>query len=149
MNQAQMFIDEMHSGPKKGTFGYQFYQHMKVTDVEFPEGVVGKVIISFTMPPHMINGHGVGHGGALATLCDTIPYVAIHGFDNRPLVTAKLNTEFLNQTPIGSELRMESTVHKLGKNNAYADFVLINPESKQILVKGSGIFAFVEYKPKL
>lgn len=117
---------------------------MKVEDVEFSEGILGKVSISFKMQPHMINGHGVGHGGALATLCDTIPYVAIHGFDSRKLVTAKLATEYLEKTPIGVDLLMESVVFKIGLKNAYADFTLINPETKKILVKGTGIFAFIE-----
>eukprot|EP00347_Sterkiella_histriomuscorum_P006806 403351360 len=148
IEQAQSFVDEMSSQKNLTTFGYQFYKHMKVVDVEFIKGVLGKVFITFRMQPHMFNGHGVGHGGALATLCDTIPYVAIHGFDNRKLVTAKLTTEFLNQTPMDVDLMMESVVFKIGLKNAYADFTLINTQTKEILVKGSGVFAFVEM-PKL
>ena len=122
---------------------------MKVEHVEFPVGVVGKVFISFKMQPHFRNSLGIVHGGAIATLCDTIPYVAIHGFDNRKLVTAKLVTDFLNPTPIEGDLMMESVVHKLGLKNAYADFTLTNPRTKEILAKGTGIFAFVEMPPKL
>eukprot|EP00347_Sterkiella_histriomuscorum_P024510 403330860 len=129
-----------------GNYTGQFMKNLTVKDIEYEQGILGRVTFDYNMSTHMINGHGVGHGGALATIMTVIPIIAMKGFDSRRAQSQKLTTEYLNQTPLGKDLQIISTIHKIGRRNAYTDCVLVNPSnpSNKYLVKGTLMASFVE-----
>ncbi|CDW87906.1 UNKNOWN [Stylonychia lemnae] len=133
----------------KNTFGKQYHDIIDLIDVKLDEGYVGVVHFKVKMPKFMVNGFGVGHGGALATLTDVLPLFAINGFDQRPVLSLKLTTEYLNQTPLEQDLLAIVRIHKIGKNAAFTDTTLINPQNNTRLVKGTLTISFVENRPKM
>lgn len=87
--------------------------------------------------PNSINPHGNVHGGALATLADTVAGSCACSRGGR-CVTANSTMEFLRPAN-GSTIFCEATPKKLGRSLSVIQVVLTNDAGKEI---ASGTFTF-------
>ena len=72
--------------------------------------------------------------------------MAVYAFDKRPLEPIKLVVEYLNLTPLGSELKVRTKVLKLSKRLAFAESRIINPKNELVLFKGGSVLGFTDEK---
>ena len=68
----------------------------------------GRVRISMTVRPEMVNGHGLCHGGIIFTLADSAFAFACNSH-GEPMVAAGASIEFLAPTPAGELLTALAT----------------------------------------
>lgn len=86
--------------------------------------------------PDSINPHGYIHGGAMATLADTVAgCCACSGGGN--CVTASSSMEFLR--PAQGDLFCEATPKKLGRQLSVVQVIITNAEGKTV---ATGTFTF-------
>eukprot|EP00347_Sterkiella_histriomuscorum_P007786 403347568 len=123
------------------TFGRQFQALLNLTDVQYADGIVGKLIFHITIPETMRNGMGIGHGGAMASLLDDSTWAAAYAFTRREVFSVKLICEYLNPVEINKECIFEITVNKISRNLAFADAIIKDAKTHKPLVKGSNVMA--------
>ena len=70
---------------------FSIYNHVKVTGVFDDGSAEGELIIH----PDTLNVHGIVHGGALATLADTVGGWAVYVATGKPCVTVNYAFSFL------------------------------------------------------
>ena len=92
--------------------------------------------------PNSINPHGMVHGGALATLGDTVGGSCACA-DGRRCVTAGSSMEFLRPAT-GSKIVCEATPKKLGRNLSVIQVVLTNDQNKSVATGTFTFFMFSE-----
>ena len=92
--------------------------------------------------PNSINPHGMVHGGALATLGDTVGGSCACA-DGRRCVTAGISMEFLRPAT-GSKIVCEATPKKLGRNLSVIQVVLTNDQNKSVATGTFTFFMFSE-----
>ena len=61
---------------------------MKVEEVTFEEGILGKVMISFDVPERFDDGTGFAHSGAMSVFGDLAPFIAVFCFDQSYYITS-------------------------------------------------------------
>lgn len=88
-----------------------------------------------TVTPELCNKSGNLHGGAAATLLDTLTSTAFltiakEGFLDAGHVSRALNTTYLRPVPVGSVCRVECEVVAAGKNTAMARGVIYSADGK-------------------
>ena len=92
--------------------------------------------------PNSINPHGMIHGGAMATLADTVAgCCACSGGGS--CVTASSSMEFLR--PAQGDLFCEATPKKLGRQLSVVQVIITNAEGKTV---ATGTFTFFMAGPE-
>lgn len=92
--------------------------------------------------PNSVNPHGTIHGGAIATLADTVAgCCACAGGDS--CVTASSSMEFLR--PARGDLVCEATPKKLGSRLSVVGFAITDAGGKTV---ATGTFTFFMFKPE-
>jgi acyl-coenzyme A thioesterase 13 len=89
----------------------------------------------FTVTPDLCNKSGNLHGGAAATLLDTLTSTALltiakEGFLDAGHVSRSLNTTYLRPVPVGSVCRVECEVVAAGRNTAMVRGVIYSADGK-------------------
>lgn len=92
--------------------------------------------------PNSINPHGMIHGGAMATLADTVGGCCACSTGGN-CVTASSSMEFLR--PALGDLFCEATPKKLGNKLSVIQIVITNTQGKAV---ATGTFTFFMERPK-
>ena len=111
---------------------FSYENGILLTDVE-PEYARGEL----TVGPNSINPHGNVHGGALATLADTVGGCCACSKGGR-CVTANCTLEFLRPAT-GSKIVCEATPKKMGRTLSVIQVVLTNDQNA---VVATGTYTF-------
>ncbi len=90
--------------------------------------------------PNSLNPHGMIHGGAMATLADTVGGCCACS-TGKVCVTASSSMEFLR--PAYGDLTCEATPKKLGNKLSVVQVVIRNGEGKAV---ATGTFTFFMYQ---
>lgn len=98
--------------------------------------------LRLTVTPQLLNGMGILHGGALATLVDEAMGLAIHqAAPGRRFVTADLHVRYLNPGMPGTVSAVARVV-RLGRRLAVAEARV--SQGEQLLAIATGTWASVE-----
>jgi acyl-CoA thioesterase len=76
--------------------------------VEITDVAPGRVTVSMTVRPDMVNGHGMCHGGVIFAFADSAFAFACNS-RGEPMVAAGASIEFLAPTPSGERLMATAT----------------------------------------
>ena len=120
---------------RPGQFSYE--NGIRVTHVE--PGLARGVLHA---GPHSVNPHGMVHGGAMATLADTVGGCCACSTGNR-CVTSTSTLEFLR--PAQGDLFCEATPKKLGRKLSVIQIVITDTRGKTV---ATGTFTFFMTKPE-
>lgn len=115
---------------------FSFENGIQVTQVE--PGLARGVLRA---GPDSINPHGMVHGGAMATLADTVAGCCACA-QGGSCVTASSSMEFLR--PAVGDLFCEATPKKLGKKLSVIQLTITNTAGKAV---ATGTFTFFMEKP--
>ena len=127
MSFAQSILDHVNQPHQ---FSYE--NGIIITHVE-PGLVQGEL----TVGPNSVNPHGTVHGGALATLADTVGGCCACS-QGGSCVTATCTLEYLRPAT-GSKIYCEATPKKAGRSLSFIQVVLTNEEHA---VVATGTFTF-------
>lgn len=92
--------------------------------------------------PNSVNPHGMIHGGAMATLADTVGGCCACSRGGQ-CVTASSSMEFLR--PARGDLFCEATPKKLGRQLSVIQIVITDTRGKTV---ATGTFTFFMHKPE-
>lgn len=92
--------------------------------------------------PNSVNPHGMIHGGAMATLADTVGGCCACSRGGQ-CVTASSSMEFLR--PAQGDLFCEATPKKLGRQLSVIQIVITDARGKTV---ATGTFTFFMHKPE-
>ena len=111
---------------------FSFENGIRVTQVE-PGYAFGELVVG----PNSINPHGNVHGGALATLADTVGGCCACS-KGGSCVTAGCSMEYLRPAN-GAKIFCEATPKKLGRTLSVVQLVLTNDQN---MVVATGTYTF-------
>ena len=95
---------------------------MKVKEVQFERGIVGRVIFETVFPTEFKNRYGEQtHGGAIAAIIDSTSWAASTAFTCKQLHSVKIVSEFLTIIPIGKTLLIEAQINKISENLVFTE----------------------------
>ena len=114
---------------------FSYENGVTVTHVE-PGRAEGVLVIG----PNSINPHGNVHGGALATLADTVGGCCACS-EGGSCVTANCSMEFLRPAS-GARIYCEATPKKLGRTLSVIQVVMTNEEQKVVATATYTFFMF-------
>ena len=80
---------------------------MEILDVK-----AGRATLSMTVKPHMVNGHGIAHGGFIFLLADSTFAFACNSHNERA-VAAQCNISFIKPGKLGDTL--VATAHEISR----------------------------------
>src|SRR3569833_3734231 len=86
----------------------------------------GHATLTMTIQPHMVNGHGIAHGGFIFTLADSTFAFACNSYNERA-VAAHCNISFIRPGKLGD--RLEATgreISRSGRSGIYDIRVTVN-----------------------
>ncbi|CDW88127.1 UNKNOWN [Stylonychia lemnae] len=132
---------EDHQTENQPSYGRQFQQLLKLQEVRFEEGIVGKLIFTINIPKSLKNIFNITHGGAVAAIIDDSTWAAVYAFTGKYMYSMKLINEFMSGVPIEKDLLLEVQVNKFNKNLAFSEAVIRDPKTKSPLVKGGNVMA--------
>ncbi len=99
--------------------------------LEFGEVTPGEAKVHLTVTPHMLNGHGVCHGGLIFALADTAFAFACNSL-NRQAVAMHCSISFIEKVTAGSRL----TAHAVGRaeygRNGIFDVSVVDDHGVQV-----------------
>ncbi len=79
----------------------------------------GEATMAMTVQPHMVNGHGLAHGGFIFTLADSAFAFACNSFNDRA-VAAHCAVTFIRSGKLGQRLVAEArVVSRSGRSGIY------------------------------
>jgi acyl-CoA thioesterase len=79
----------------------------------------GRATLTMTIQPHMVNGHGIAHGGFIFTLADSAFAFACNSHNERT-VAAQGNITFIRPGKLGDRLIAEAReVSRSGRSGIY------------------------------
>eukprot|EP01018_Ginkgo_biloba_P001705 Gb_24977 [translate_table: standard] len=83
----------------------------------------GRILCTFKVPSHLVDGDGEMRAGALATLIENIGGSAIISSDGRSQITVDLSISFLSSAKVDDELEIDARVcgHKGGLSTAVVE----------------------------
>jgi acyl-CoA thioesterase len=87
---------------------------MEILDVK-----AGRATLSMTVKPHMVNGHGIAHGGFIFLLADSTFAFACNSHNERA-VAAQCNISFIKPGKLGDRLVATATeISRTGRSGIY------------------------------
>lgn len=104
-----------------------------------PEGALGEL----TVTPEVLNPRGIVHGGALATLADTVSGAAVGTITGHSCVTASYGMSFLRPAS-GSKITGKATPEKVGRRICVMHVDLTNDRGEKV---ATGEFTFCVMEP--
>ena len=79
----------------------------------------GEAVLTMTVKPHMVNGHGIAHGGFIFTLADSAFAFACNSHNERA-VAAQGNISFIRPGKLGDRLvAAAKEVSRTGRSGIY------------------------------
>ena len=93
----------------------------------------GSAVLSMTVRPNMVNGHGICHGGMIFTLADTAFAYACNSH-NVATVAAAASIDFLAAGKLGDTLTAEAIEINLGRRSGLYDIKVTNQDGRLIAV---------------
>ena len=96
---------------------------VQVLDLRLESAGSGRAVMRMPYRPHVTNGTGAVHGGAIVSLCDTCFYDALASISGRDqdTTTASLACAFLAPALAPHDLVAEATVLKGGRRIVYGE----------------------------
>jgi len=85
--------------------------------IELLEVRLGYSKVSMVVAEHMVNFHGIPHGGAIFSLADAA-FAAAGNSHGQVAVALNVNISFLAAVPVGARLIAEATEENLGRRTA-------------------------------
>ena len=104
-----------------------------------PEGALGELPVT----PEVLNPRGIVHGGALATLADTVAGAAVGAVTGHTCVTASYGLSFLRQAT-GSKIMGKATPEKVGRRICVMHVDLTDDKNTKV---ATGEFTFCVMEP--
>jgi len=87
--------------------------------MEILEIKAGKAVLAMKILPHMVNGHGIAHGGFIFTLADSAFAFACNSHNERA-VAAHCNISFIRPGKLGDRLIATATeISRSGRSGIY------------------------------
>ena len=87
--------------------------------MEIVEIGAGRAVLSMTVKPEMVNGHGIAHGGFIFTLADSAFAFACNSYNERT-VAAHGNISFIRPGKLGDRLVADAReISKSGRSGIY------------------------------
>jgi acyl-CoA thioesterase len=87
--------------------------------MEILEVKAGRATLSMTVKPHMVNGHGIAHGGFIFLLADSTFAFACNSHNERA-VAAQCNISFIKPGKLGDKLvATANEVSQTGRSGIY------------------------------
>ena len=79
----------------------------------------GEAVLTMTIKPHMVNGHGIAHGGFIFTLADSAFAYACNSYNERT-VAAQCNISFIRSGKLGDRLIATAReISRAGRSGIY------------------------------
>jgi acyl-CoA thioesterase len=79
----------------------------------------GEATLTMTVKPHMVNGHGIAHGGFIFTLADSAFAFACNSYNERT-VAAQCNISFIRPGKLGDRLVATAReISRTGRSGIY------------------------------
>ena len=86
----------------------------------------GHAVLAMTIQPHMVNGHGIAHGGSIFTLADSAFAFACNSHNQRT-VAAQCNISFIRPGKLGDTLVAAAReISRTGRSGIYDVRVTVN-----------------------
>ena len=86
----------------------------------------GHAVLAMTIQPHMVNGHGIAHGGFIFTLADSAFAFACNSHNQRT-VAAQCNISFIRPGKLGDTLVAAAReISRTGRSGIYDVRVTVN-----------------------
>ena len=86
----------------------------------------GHAVLAMTIQPHMVNGHGIAHGGFIFTLADSAFAFACNSHNQRT-VAAQCNISFIRPGKLGDTLVARAReISRTGRSGIYDVRVTVN-----------------------
>ena len=87
--------------------------------MEILEVKAGQAVLAMTIQPHMVNGHGIAHGGFIFTLADSAFAFACNSHNQRT-VAAQCNISFIRPGKLGDTLVATAReISRTGRSGIY------------------------------
>jgi len=87
--------------------------------MEILEIKAGKAVLAMTIQPHMVNGHGIAHGGFIFTLADSAFAFACNSHNERA-VAAQCDIAFIRPGKLGNRLVATAReISRAGRSGIY------------------------------
>jgi acyl-CoA thioesterase len=87
--------------------------------MEILEMKAGKAVLAMTIQPHMVNGHGIAHGGFIFTLADSAFAFACNSHNERA-VAAQCDIAFIRPGKLGNRLIATAReISRTGRSGIY------------------------------
>ena len=87
--------------------------------MEILEVKAGQAVLAMTIQPHMVNGHGIAHGGFIFTLADLAFAFACNSHNQRT-VAAQCNISFIRPGKLGDTLVAAAReISRTGRSGIY------------------------------
>ena len=94
--------------------------------MEILEVKAGHAVLTMTIQPHMVNGHGIAHGGFIFTLADSAFAFACNSHNQRT-VAAQCNISFIRPGKLGDALVATAReISRTGRSGIYDVRVTVN-----------------------
>ena len=94
--------------------------------MEILEVKAGHAVLAMTIKPHMVNGHGIAHGGFIFTLADSAFAFACNSHNQRT-VAAQCNISFIRPGKLGDTLVAAAReISRTGRSGIYDVRVTVN-----------------------
>ena len=94
--------------------------------MEMVEVKAGQAVLAMTIQPHMVNGHGIAHGGFIFTLADSAFAFACNSHNQRT-VAAQCNISFIRPGKLGDRLVASAReISRTGRSGIYDVRVTVN-----------------------
>ena len=94
--------------------------------MEVLEVRAGEAVLAMTIQPHMVNGHGIAHGGFIFLLADSAFAFACNSRNERT-VAAQCNISFIQPGKLGDRLVAAAReISKAGRSGIYDVRVTVN-----------------------
>jgi len=94
--------------------------------MEILEVKAGQAVLTMTIRPHMVNGHGIAHGGFIFTLADSAFAFACNSHNQRT-VAAQCNISFIRPGKLGDTLVARAReISRTGRSGIYDVRVTVN-----------------------
>ena len=94
--------------------------------MEILEVKAGQAVLTMTIRPHMVNGHGIAHGGFIFTLADSAFAFACNSHNQRT-VAAQCNISFIRPGKLGDRLVASAReISRTGRSGIYDVRVTVN-----------------------
>ena len=94
--------------------------------MEILEVKAGQAVLAMTIQPHMVNGHGIAHGGFIFTLADSAFAFACNSHNQRT-VAAQCNISFIRPGKLGDTLVAAAReISRTGRSGIYDVRVTVN-----------------------